>query len=306
MSEPPKSRFKQEVSHLLEVGVANARTVFLLVLPYIMVDVWRGNFLTKRDCLLPLRLTGICRAFRYWNLLRRQVNLLLLSTQPFPVSFYPWLVVLIERLPGHGFARAVRLSQQASNMHPTLSTCRQLARWQADQPSVVDWTAPGLWIVGGFRFPRAIRNIHPHGQESLVCLCHSFAEACLFTHAVMLDTRPDNQKFDRYVIVCDWTDETIEINAADRRKFMKSRALGRLKRVGVFDQQEWGFCHGILKHSAYSWFLEICDTSAHRKKGSPRERLATFISTWFYQSPAPNLSNRSVEVPNEMKIHFEV
>lgn len=261
------------------------KDAFVHVLPFLFPGFYgHDRWLAFRTF---LALTGVCRATRYWNLLRRWVA-------------YLTPMHLRKRLKLHSFS-CVDYDLWTKSLD---DECIELLRTEVG----LDATASVLQIipddhyrlffghkqhvsqmdvdVGGIPFFNVMLCSVSEPRCDVRCFyAGSFAEMVLFAYAVCkhVGAGPD----DGWLLIATWKVNkyrTIYIKERDKDRLLNRSLLGRLKRIGMTAPQDAGFHNGGMEWTQFGWFCKHCDTTGTRNKASPMERLEQFVITWFRPS----------------------
>lgn len=280
---------------------AFGKQAFWLVLPFIFPGFYGDdNELAFRTW---LGLAGTCRRLRYWEMLRRWIG-------------YVCPKDLGSRIGSHGFPRRLLLADLRDHYGLAVMPMRMsrhfndctfvcFSAYLLDLHNNRQFEEKALTTKKEDQTPKLTSNFsctvaevpffncitvfaRKEGADEkrvLVYLAPSFAEMVLFCYACMAD-QTENNIDQWYCCVPMWKrkpGDEILFSRAKRATFLKKSLLGKLRRIGNTAPLDFGFTHGSLSRTAFSHFMESCDTSGSKVHTTPHDRLTSFVKQWFKQ-----------------------
>jgi len=260
------------------------RENFLRVLPFLFPGFYGENFMLAFRTFLAL--CGVCRALRYWNVLRRWVA-------------YTCPDFLKTRLLIHSFPCGPSLSGLTDFQELAYDLLAPEALKNVPEPVFnsdivlqsffnINSECQMETEIGGTPFFGLI-SIHcstgglaPRVWRIRCMLASNFSEMVLFCHAACL--QPIDNPDDAWCVIANWKTQRythIYFRDDEKARYRDRYLLGRLKRIGLTAPQDLGFHKGSLPETSYSWFCKHCDTTGTRSKLNPAARLNQFVRTWF-------------------------
>lgn len=166
---------------------------------------------------------------------------------------------------------------------------------------------PGLGISNAIN----IRVMGRLPEDSFLCYnAPSFAAMCLFCYGVCTGAADIVANgITAYCVTPAWrvagdADLGLIIKRDTREKELEKRLLGRLHSFGVSSSISPAFENGLVRHTEYSLYSSICDTSKKRMKRQPHERLRMFLEKWYpllAQQESPD-----IELPCKLKVAHDL
>lgn len=273
------------------------KKVFWLVLPFLFPGHYDdNNFEAFRTW---LALAGTCRRLRYWELLRRWISYVAPTTR------------LCFRLCQHGFPRRLLLLDLRAYHEEVVAPLKSSRHFDdfvfivfasyildmnnnifpANVHKEIGWRWKSDFDITLGQIPffncMSVKASHDRSHKYvLVYLAPSFAEMVLFCYAAMSDTRDEPEFEEWFLCIPLWkhkVGDEILFAKKKRETYLKKSLLGKLRRIGNTAPLDYGFTNGSLQRTAFSYFMEACDTSGSKSHTTPHNRLTQFVQTWFKQ-----------------------
>lgn len=278
-----------------------SKLLFKLVLPYLFPGFYgEENFLAFRTF---LALAGTCKRLRNWEQIRRWIGYLapigardLMIEHNFPIRL--WLAELRQE---HGAVTDL-LHLQKDFTGRELIVCSSFMIRQGFEfgthgleddyyipHSDFDISISGIPFFNSLKVysKRQFADDESNCLTCMVYLAPSFAEMVLFCYAAMSDRICDDKY---YMCVPLWKakdGDFVFFSQKKRETYLQKALLGKLRKIGNTAPLDNGFTTGKNPHTAFSYFMEECDTSGSKTHTSPASRLAKFVTTWFKQHCFP-------------------